>query len=352
MGKKALQLFGTLVIICSLIPFATANYWWIRGFDFPHLQLTFLTLLTIFILLLKYDLKDKKDSLIIGLLFICFAIQVIKIFPYTSLAKVEIADSTKSSSDRDIKVYTANVLQSNDQYELVIEQIRKHEPDLLLLLETTLGWQKAIEKELPDTYRFSQTVPQENTYGMLLYSKLPLLDPITRNLVSDTIPSIHCKVLLNATDTLQVFAIHPTPPMPTHNPMSTDRDAEMMKVAIASMKSDLPVIVMGDFNDVAWSRTTSLFEEVSGLLDLRKGRGLYNTYNATNIIMRWPLDHLFVSEHFLLHSIARGEKINSDHFPVIAHLEYDPQVADKQRMEPPSDDDLHQATEIAARVSN
>lgn len=350
--KKALQIFAIVVVLANFIPFLAVDYWWIRGFDFPHLQLTFLTLIVIFSLLFGYDVRSVKDNVIIGLLFVVFGIQVVKIFPYTTLATKEIRDTSREKSIRNIVFYTANVLQTNTEFDLVSTQIRKYQPDILVLLETNRAWQNAIEKSLSKDYQFSQKVPLENTYGMLFYSKLPLINPSVKFLVNDSIPSIHTKVLLKTGDTLQVYAIHPTPPMPTHNPTSTDRDAEMMKIALASLYSDVPVVVMGDFNDVAWSQTTSLFEEVSGLLDLRKGRGMFNTYHAKSSILRWPLDHLFVSEHFELDSVFRGEEINSDHFPVVANLVFNPNKADEQRMPPPSDNDLKQAKEIAERVDN
>ncbi|NNF19056.1 MAG: endonuclease/exonuclease/phosphatase family protein, partial [Flavobacteriaceae bacterium] len=179
-------------------------------------------------------------------------------------------------------------------------------------------------------YPHAVEVPKDNTYGMLLYSKLPLRKAKVKYLVHDSIPSIHAEVVLPSRDKLQLYCIHPTPPMPQENPTSTARDADMMIIAKLSRSSELPVIVLGDFNDVAWSRTTELFEEVSGLLDIRKGRGLYNTYNAKNPIMRWPLDHIFVSPDYRYLHMERGKKIGSDHFPVYVELHYEPSGADVQ----------------------
>lgn len=71
---------------------------------------------------------------------------------------------------------------------------------------------------------------------------------------------------------------------------------------------------------MAWSRTTRLFQRLSGLLDPRLGRGLYPTFHARHPLVRWPLDHVFFSEHFLLAGIARLRYVGSDHFPILLRL--------------------------------
>jgi endonuclease/exonuclease/phosphatase (EEP) superfamily protein YafD len=87
---------------------------------------------------------------------------------------------------------------------------------------------------------------------------------------------------------------------------------------------DVPVIVAGDFNDVAWSHTTHLFQRIGGLLDPRVGRGLFNTFDSRSRLLRFPLDHVFASRHFLLVELRRLPNIGSDHFPILMVLDHDP----------------------------
>jgi endonuclease/exonuclease/phosphatase (EEP) superfamily protein YafD len=114
--------------------------------------------------------------------------------------------------------------------------------------------------------------------------------------------------------------VHPAPPAPGENDKSTERDVELLLLARALADRHERIIVAGDLNDVAWSATTRLFRQISGLLDLRIGRGLYNTFNADHWYARWPLDHVFVSTHFKVVNIERLPHIGSDHFPLLVEL--------------------------------
>ena len=139
--------------------------------------------------------------------------------------------------------------------------------------------------------------------------------------------------------------MHPKPPVPTEDDDSRKRDAEIVLVGREVKKSTYPVIVAGDFNDVAWSRTTLLFQEVSGLLDPRIGRGFYNTFHAKYKLLRWPLDHVFHSNHFKLVKLERLPHINSDHFPMGAILSFEPENEYEQKEPSPDEDTAEEATE-------
>ena len=118
-----------------------------------------------------------------------------------------------------------------------------------------------------------------------------------------------------------------------------------MKTALEARDSEIPVIVIGDFNDVAWSNTTSMFQTVGELLDVRKGRSFYNTFDATSFIMRWSLDHIFLSEEFRVENISIGSDIKSDHFPFYAQLYLQPELAEEQKPEPASEEEIRDARE-------
>ncbi len=344
--KSFLFGFGIIAIILTLLPLIPADYWWIRMFDFPHLQLTSLTLIAILVYFIAFDIKKYKDFLFMFGLIFCFLYQFGKIMPYTPLYEKEMKESTSTDSSDDLKLFTANVLQENTAYNKLTGQLNSLDADIMLFTETDEEWKNAITKNLPIAYQYKVEVPLPNTYGMVLYSKLPLIDPEIHYLVDDSIPSIHTKFRLRSGKLAQLYAIHPTPPMPQENPRSTDRDAEMMIVAKLAKASPLPVIVAGDFNDVAWSATSLLFQRVSGLLDVRVGRGFYNTFNAKKTLLRWPLDHVYVSPEFRLGSMRNFESIESDHFPFYVHLSHEPDKVKEQLLKPTNEEELTKANEM------
>ncbi|MGK2925680.1 MAG: endonuclease/exonuclease/phosphatase family protein, partial [Lysobacterales bacterium] len=167
-------------------------------------------------------------------------------------------------------------------------------------------------------------------YGMLLHSRLEIVDPEVRFILKDSIPSMHMQVVLPSDDRVFMHFVHPDPPNPKFATETTERDAELLIVGREVEKRDMPTIIAGDFNDVAWSDTTNLFQKASGLLDPRVGRGTYNTYNAKNPLLRWPLDHVFHSDHFKLVRMEKGPAWGSDHFPIFIELSLESRAKTEQ----------------------
>ena len=238
----------------------------------------------------------------------------------------------------------ANVYQDNTNYIGCLNEINKMQPDLVLLLETDSKWEKETAN-LKHDFPYNIKAPLENTYGMLLYSKFPLEDSFVKFLVEEDIPSIHTKIILPNEKRVQLYAVHPTPPVPTENPTSMERDKELLLIADLAKESKIPVIVIGDLNDVAWSFTTELFLKMSGLLDPRRGRGFFNTFNAHYPFLRFPLDHAFISVDFKLLKIKRLNNFNSDHFPMFISLQYEETAKFEQQSLEPDAADIQTAKE-------
>lgn len=316
-------------------------------FDYPHVQLTILTLVALLVYFFRFDMRNWRDYAFIIILGACFLLQLLKIYPYTPFAGVQIKKNTAAVPQRSISILATNVLQTNEEYQRVINEVFKFNPDLLIFTETNETWQQELRKGLSNyNYDYRIEMPLDNTYGMLVYSRLKLVNPETKFLLQDSIPSMHAKIVLPSGEMVQLHVLHPTPPMPPHDASSTDRDAQMMMVAkMAKEEKILPIIVAGDFNDVAWSETTQLFQEVSELLDPRIGRGFYNTFNANSWIMRWPLDHLFVSEEFRLVEMELGDDVESDHFPLYAKLSLEPEEGAVQKLPEASKKEMKTAEE-------
>ncbi len=341
--KSFLQGFGLLAILLTLLPLIALDYWWIRIFDFPHVQLTTLTFIALLVYFIRFDVRSYRDYFFVTVLIGCFIYQLAKVYAYTPLSSYEVQESTIADASNTVKIYSANVLQKNKKHQLVLDEISAKDPDIILLMETDQTWKDAVHQTLSTKYPYQMLEPIDNTYGMLFYSRLPVSNKKIRHLVDKEIPSMEATVSLASGKQFQLYAIHPTPPMPQHNPMSSDRDTEMMKTAFTVHDRKLPVIVLGDFNDVTWSRTISLFRKVSKLLDPRIGRGFTNTFNAKNILMRWPLDHIFISEEFRVKSFDHTEGIKSDHFPLYAEFTLEPELAKDQLPVEPSKSELKNA---------
>jgi endonuclease/exonuclease/phosphatase (EEP) superfamily protein YafD len=342
--KGFLQVFGIIAVLMTLIPLIAADFWWIRIFDYLHIQLTLLTLTAIAAYFIRFDIKRVEDYVFMIVLLCCFLFQVIKIYPYFPHDNYEVGEVTEENFTNKFSLYAANVLQKNKNPKKLIADIKKQNPDVLLFTETNTRWKEDLSV-ITDTYPYKIEVPLDNTYGMLFYSRLKLKNPQISYLVDDSIPSIHSVLELRSGKDIMFHAIHPTPPMPQHNPSSTARDAEMMKIAFMAKDSRLPVVVAGDFNDVAWSATTALFQNVGGLLNTRVGRGFYNSFDATSSIMRWSLDHIFVTEEFRVADFKLGSDIDSDHFPIYIELNLEPDKAEEQKPKPPTKEELKDARE-------
>jgi endonuclease/exonuclease/phosphatase (EEP) superfamily protein YafD len=327
--KIFLMTTGSLMIAATILPLLRKDAWWIRIFDFPRLQITFLLTATLVAYLFFGWDSGLAENLFLAALSLCLMYQGYMMYPYTPLARKQVQQSAKSEGDSSLSLLFANVLMDNRNAAQLKAIIHEADPDIILTVETDEWWREQLEG-FEHTHPHMVLQPQANTYGMLLFSKLELLNPEVKFLVQDDVPSIHTRVKLLSGKEVELRCLHPRPPFPTEDERSTERDAELLIVGKETKKLKSPVVVLGDLNDVAWSRTNYLFQDISGLLDPRIGRGFYHTFHAKYPFIRFPLDHFFHSNHFRLADFRRLAYFGSDHFPVYIKLSYEPQAQSQQ----------------------
>lgn len=317
-GISVLVIIGTLFSLLHHM-----SRWYIQVLDFARLQFLVLAFICLILFLaLKKGWQFSSVALTLGLVSV-ISLQAIYIIPYTAFGEKTIApaDAATTGNVHTISILIANVLKSNRNADGLLEIISNTDPDLILAMETDRWWTEQLAL-LKDEYPYTMLHPLNNTYGMALYSRFPLNQSEIKFLSEAKVPSFHTQVQLPSGETFMFHGVHPVPPMPSkkHPDNIGDREVTLVKVAEMVTSNSLPDVVAGDYNDVSWSHTSRLFQSSADLNNVRLGRGLYNTFSTKSLIMRWPLDHYFVTGEFSLLELERLPEFNSDHFPMFARL--------------------------------
>ncbi len=319
-----LGILGLLCVLATLLPLSRYEAWWIRVLDFPRMQIGVVSV-AVLVALVLHGGRDPATLALAAALLACIAYQLAVILPYTPLWRAAIQASTAPPGDGSLSLLMVNVLMTNREVGRLAALVEQHRPDVVLAVETDAWWHEQLAP-LERDYAFKLAHPLDNTYGLLLYSKLELVDPEVRFLLKPDVPSVRTGLRLRSGALVAFYGVHPEPPSPTEADSSAPRDAELVLVAREVAAAQGPALVAGDLNDVAWSHTSRLFARISHLLDPRIGRGMFNTFHADHRMLRWPLDHVFVSSDCLLREIRRLPAFGSDHFPILIALDYAPRA--------------------------
>ncbi len=285
-----------------------------RVWEFGRIQLTVLQLIT---LALGLFFIVDKDSLFWGIAVVHVGFIVynaVILLPYTSAFKKKALEDVPKHS-RTISIISVNVYQFNERYEELIKLVREVQPDILLTMESNQAWDDAIA-EIEEDYPNFKKVPLENTYGIHFYTKLPAKYINVNYLVADDLPSIEASLAIDERTTFTFFGVHPPPPSPTEEDNSKERDGELLSVGKKVKETKGAVIVVGDFNNVAWAKSSILFRKTSGLIDPRIGRGFVSTFHAKYKLLRFPIDLFFHSTDIFIEDFRTLRPIGSDHLPL------------------------------------
>lgn len=315
---KDINLFaGLSVILVTLAPLHSSPHWTIRMWDFPRLQI-----FCIAVVLSGFAALNAQYFLLLGLVPSA-AYQWWWIHPYTPLGKIEIQTATYDPKT-DITLLFANVEMTNPDRKRIGEVISDLNPDAVLLLETDQEWLDDLNPVL-EQFENVFTEPRDNYYGMAFATNLHVRSVEFVYITTDNTPTLLAELETGFGDAFRVIGLHPKPPVPGED--TTARDDQLTYAARFGKVEDMDLVVMGDFNDVVWSKQSRYFRLVGQYLDPRYGRGFISSFHAKYPFLRFPIDHFFVTEGVVVSEFRRGPAIGSDHFPMIARVRFDRKLA-------------------------
>ena len=315
-----------LTVCVTILPLWNTNEWWVRAMGFPRVQILVASLfLMIGALFLN---RPARWVILLAMVGVC-SYQGWRVYPYTPLASPEMAFAEPAPDA--VRVITANVQMGNTRYQDVIETINRYDPDILLLLETDATWLAELQPML-SRYPTIVRQPQSNYYGLVFATRLPVDEARVIQLTNDRTPSLFARLRSPDGQPFHFLGLHPRPPIPGED--TNDRDRQIYAAAKFAESDDMPVVAMGDFNDVAWSETSQTFRRVGGYLDPRIGRGFYASFDASRWFLRFPLDQFYATPDIAVVSIERLDHVGSDHFPMAATFRVDPGLAARLNIQP------------------
>ncbi len=309
----AIITISCLLIVMGVLPFIPNQHWLFRTPEFLKLQLFVIQVLVFiatFFFLVDYPWLWAIQALQAALM----GYHAYLLIRYTKFWRTPAKGTGAQASDK-VKIIACNIYQYNKEHQRFIQLIQREQPDIFLTMESDAEWERAM-RTLEADYPNHEKVTLDNTYGMHFYTKLKIIRVQTHYFVADDLPSIEAELETRDGQRFVFFGVHPPPPSPTEEETAKERDGDLLCVAKRVKKHRLPVVVTGDFNNVAWAKSSILFRKTSELIDARIGRGILATFHAKYWFFRVPLDLLFHSPDVFIDQLFIYPSVGSDHFPI------------------------------------
>jgi len=305
-------------VAASLLPVVPTDNWWIRALDFPRLQVAMLLAVAMPGAGWLLGWWRGATRVLVAAMAGALALQLAWLWPYTPLHPVQVKLAGACRAGQRLSLVVANLQEDNSGAGRFLAEVRRVDPDVVFVVEIDGRWADALAP-LEGRYPHRVVHPRDDYWGLAVYSRLALVEPEVRHLLSDYVPSLRAGLRLESGAVAWFHGLHPKPPLPGTG--TGQRDAELLLAALAVREAGLPAVMAGDLNAVAWSDTTALVQRVGGVIDPRIGRGPYVTFPTwMPSVLRVPIDHVLFTPAFDLLGLERLADIGSDHLPLLARL--------------------------------
>jgi endonuclease/exonuclease/phosphatase (EEP) superfamily protein YafD len=210
---------------------------------------------------------------------------------------------------------SANLLYTNREPATLARELLAVDADVLDLQEVTADWLDEFRRAgLYERYPYRALEPLPGAGGTAIFSRLPLADVKTIEVVNDRMVSATIQVGVKH---VRLLAVHPGSPIYFAN-----YKAQRAAVATYARHAPRPLILAGDFNTTQYNAWLGDVEHL-GLRSahVMLGKGLATTWpNGQRHLPPIRIDHVLVSSGVIPLAIREGRGSGSDHKPVIVKL--------------------------------
>lgn len=303
--RNILLIFLIISFICTFLGyFSKANF----IFDIcSHFRIQYF-LFAIFMLLFEILTKKKNKLVFIAIGTIIF-LNFFSIIPHIRFYY---------DNKKDIQSFTIgsfNVYTDNHEYQKVRDELKKSEPEILVIQEINDVWSNELT-EIKDSYPYIYEVTEYDNFGIAIYSKIPIkkVRKIIAGKLAIPIISAECEYMGG---NFEILAVHTTPP--TSQAYYKNTQGMMENLAKYIKNQDKTFILAGDLNTSFYSYNYKNFIKQTKMKDT--GNIFTPTWCQNWIFpMRISLDHIFVSKNVKIYKFKTGKSSGSDHFPIYAKI--------------------------------
>ncbi|GHC14027.1 endonuclease/exonuclease/phosphatase family protein [Cerasicoccus arenae] len=296
-------LFGILGCLATLLGFL-GQYHWILGL-FAHFRVQYAAgLLAITLVLLL--LKQRQCSVILALFALVNIVLIAPLFIHPKDAPITANTGTR------IRAMLLNVNTNEGDPVLAAQAIRAADPDILLLEEISREWIHDLASLLK-LYPYAIERPQNDNFGIALYSRIPLVNTDVRHLTeSGGLPTIITSIQ-TPQGPLTLIGTHPLPPIGAN--YWRERNEQLN--ALADLETTGPTLLLGDLNATPWDYYFQQLLKQSMFHDSARGHGWQPSWPVQLPLLLIPIDQCLYSEGVVITNRQTGSNAGSDHYPLI-----------------------------------
>lgn len=215
-----------------------------------------------------------------------------------------------------LRVVSLNVYRGSRDYERVRAFLRAERADFVVLVEATPAWAQELAS-LRDLYPHVAYSPRAGSAGVLLLSRTRILEWLPVFLGGQPEAGIRARIAPFG-HPMDVIGVHLT--WPVRPALAAQRNRELEGLARVTARANVPLVVLGDFNDTRYSPGFARLLRDGALRDCAAGRGVSGTWPTWFAPLGIQIDHCLHTRGVWTERFDTGPEVGSDHYPLVVTL--------------------------------